>query len=110
MLPLFALLRRVAEPNPIVPSLLPLPHISSICGTSNTINLSGTQKILSIPVVRRYSTGSFSYHLLPLNDPDILTLLIAHLAVISLLLLSLLTLNGAKCFDCFGLIKRQHKV
>ena len=49
MLSIFALLRRTAEPNPFLSLLLPLPDISSICGTSNIINLSGIQEVLPTP-------------------------------------------------------------
>ena len=63
----------MAEPTPFLPSFFSSPEVSSFCGTSIAITLSGTQKVLPTPVGRKYSTGSSD--LLPLNDPDIPTLL-----------------------------------
>ena len=53
-LPLFSLLRRMAEPT----RFLPHAEISSFWGTSIAITPSGTQKVLPILMGRKYSIGS----------------------------------------------------
>ena len=73
-LPVFALLRRIAEPTPFLPPFFPPPEISSFWGTSTAITPSGTQEVLLTPAGRKYSTGS-SPLTSSLNDPDTLTLL-----------------------------------
>ena len=55
MLPLFALLRRIAEPNPFLPPFFSPPDISFFWSTSIAITPSGIQKILPSPVGRKYS-------------------------------------------------------
>ena len=54
MLPLFALLRRIAEPIPF----LPPPEISLFWGTSIAITRSRNRKVLPTPGGRKYSIGS----------------------------------------------------
>ena len=44
--PLFALLRRMAEPTPFLTPFFPPPEISSFWGTSTAITPSGTQEVL----------------------------------------------------------------
>ena len=58
MLPLFAPLRRIAEPTPFLPPSFPPPEIFSFWGTSIAITPSGTQKVLPTPVGRKNSIGS----------------------------------------------------
>ena len=55
---LFAPSQRMAEPIPFLPPFFPFPEISLFWGTSIAITPSGTQKVLSIPAGRMYSTGS----------------------------------------------------
>ena len=58
-LPLFALLRQIAEPTPfLLPSPFPFPEISSFWGTSTTLTPSGTQEVLPTLAGRKYSAGS----------------------------------------------------
>ena len=81
MLPLFALLRRIAEPTPFFSTSFPPPEISLFWGTLIAITLTGTQKVLLTPVARKYSTGLF-----PLTSFPLITLIyqlfsIAPLAV-----------------------------
>ena len=89
MPPLFAPPRRMAEPIPFLPPFFP-PEISSFWGTSIAITLTATQKILSTPTGRKYSTGSSlltSSPSMTLTHPPFY---IAPLAVASLLISSLL--------------------
>ena len=46
MLPLLALLRRIAEPTPFIPPLFPPPEIFSVWEILIVINLSKTQMVL----------------------------------------------------------------
>ena len=73
MLPLFALLRRIAEPTPFLPPFFPPPQISLFWRTSIAIILSGTQKVFPTPVGRKHSIGSSSLTS-SLKDSDIPTL------------------------------------
>ena len=57
MLPLFALLRRIAESTRSLPPLFPSPEISSFWGTSTTITPSGTHNVLLTPAGRKYLNG-----------------------------------------------------
>ena len=57
MLPLFTLLRRIAEPTPFLYSSFPPPEIFLFWRNSIAITPSGTQKVLPIPVGRKYSIG-----------------------------------------------------
>ena len=59
MLPLFALLRRMAEPISFITPFFSPPEISSFWGTSITTTPSGTQKVLPTLTGRKYLTGSF---------------------------------------------------
>ena len=72
---LFSLPQRMAEPISFLPPLFLPPEISSFWGTSISITLSGTQKVLLTPAARKYSTGPFLLTSSPLNDPDTPTLL-----------------------------------
>ena len=56
--PLFALLRRMAEPTPFLSLFFPPPEISSFWGTSIAITTFETREILLTPAGRKYSTGS----------------------------------------------------
>ena len=56
--PLFALLRRIAEPISFLPPLFLPPEISLFWRTSIVIIPSGTQNVLPTPVERKYSIGS----------------------------------------------------
>ena len=56
--PLFAPLRRMAEPTPFLPPFFSPPEISSFWGTLIAITLSGTREVLPTPVGRKYLTGS----------------------------------------------------
>ena len=58
MLPLFALLREIAEPTPFLLSIFPSLEIFSFWGTVTTIIPSGTQKVLPTLVERKCSIGS----------------------------------------------------
>ena len=58
MLPLFALLQRMAEPIPFLPPLCPPAEISSFRGISIATTASGTQEVLPTPVGRKYSPES----------------------------------------------------
>ena len=59
-LPLFALLRRIAEPISFLPPFFPPPQISLFWETSIAISPSRTQKVLPTPVGRKHSIGSSS--------------------------------------------------
>ena len=72
MLPLFVLLRRMAEATIFLSSFFLAPEISLFWDNSFAITHSGTQKILSTPVERKNLIGSSL--LTSLNDPDIPTL------------------------------------
>ena len=83
--PLFAPLRRMAEPTPFLLPFFPPPEISSFWGTSIAITPSGTQEVLPTPAGRKYSTGSSlltSSHSMTLTHPPFS---IAPLAVAPLL-------------------------
>ena len=82
MLPLFALLRWIAEPTPS-PLLFFPSEIFSICGISIPITPSGTQKVLLTPMGRDYSIASS----LPFSALTFLPFSIALLVTSSLLLL-----------------------
>ena len=72
MLPLFTLLRLMAEPTPFLFPFIPRPKISSFWGTSIAMTSSGTQETLSILVGRKYLIGSSLltfYHLVILTYP-----------------------------------------
>ena len=58
MLPLFAILQWIAEPNPFLYPFFPTPQISSFWGTSTAITSSGTQKVLPTLTRRKYLIGS----------------------------------------------------
>ena len=75
MLPLFALLRRLAEPTLFLPSFFPTPEISSFWKTSIPITPSGTQTSTSDPSGEKVFNWVISSDLHPLNDPDTPTLL-----------------------------------
>ena len=81
MLPLFALLRRMAEPISFIPPFFSPPEISSFWGTSIAITSCGTQKVLLISVRRKYSTGSFLLTISPSMTSTYLLFSIAPLAV-----------------------------
>ena len=101
--PLFAPLRRMAEPTPFLPPFVPPPEIFSFRGTSIAITPSGTQELLPNPAGRKYSTGSS-----PLTSSPSMTLThppfsIAPLAVAPLLTSPLLPsllpfLAPGRCF------------
>ena len=106
--PLFAPLRRIAEPTPF---LLP-PEISSFWGTSIAITLYGTQEVLLTPTGRKYSTGSsplISFFSMTVTHP---LFNIAPLAVAPLLTLPLLPplspfLAHGRCFRTWVLTTYQ---
>ena len=74
-LPLFAFHRRMAEPTPFLNPFFPPREIFSFWGTSIAIILSGTQKVLPTPCEEEVFNWVIFSDLLPLNDPDIPTLL-----------------------------------
>ena len=107
MLPPFALLRRMAEPTPFLPPFFPSREIPSFWGTSIIITFSGTQKVLPIPVGRKYSIGS---PLLTSSTSMTLTNLlfsIAHFLTSPLLPLLLPYLAPGRCFRIWALITYQ---
>ena len=110
--PLFAPLRRMAEPTPFLPPFFSPPEISSFWGTSIAITPSGTQEVLPTPAGRKYSTGSS-----PLTSSSSITLThppfsIAPLAVappltFSLLPLLWLYLAPGRCYKTWVLTTNQ---
>ena len=112
MPPLFALLRRTAEPIPSLPQFFLPPEISSFWGTSIAISPSGTQKVLPTPAGRKYSTGSSlltSSPSMALTDPlfSIAPLAVAPLLASPLLPLLLLFLAPGRCFRTWVLTTYQ---
>ena len=74
MLPLFALLRRMAKPTPFFPPPFPPPEISSFWGSSIAISPSGTQQY-SLPRGEEVFDWVIFSDLFSLNDPDTPTIL-----------------------------------
>ena len=112
MLPLFALLRRMAEPTPFLTPFFPPPEISSFWCTSIAITPSGTQEVLLTPVGRKYSTGSSPLTSSPSMTLTYLLFSIAPLAVAPLLTYPLLPLllpflAHGRCFRTWVLITYQ---
>ena len=63
----------MAEPTPFLPPFFPPPEIFSFWGTSIAITHSGTQKVSSTPMERKYLTGSSlltSSHSITLTHPS----------------------------------------
>ena len=101
--PLFAPLRRMAEPISFLPPFFPPPEISSFWGTSIAITPSGTQEVLPTPAGRKYSTGSSPQTSSPsmtLTHPpfSIAPLAVAPLLTSPLLLLLLPFSARGRCF------------
>ena len=102
-LPLFAPLRRMAEPTPFLPPFFSPPEISLFWGTSIAITPSGTQEVLPTLVGRKYSTGSSLLTSFPSMILTYLLFSIASLAVAPPLTFSLLLpdspfLASGRCF------------
>ena len=79
MLPLFALLRRIAKPISFLPPLFPPPQISLFLETSIAITPTRTQKVLPTPVGRKHSIG-----LSPLPSSSSMTLTYLLFSIASL--------------------------
>ena len=75
MPPLFAPLRRTAEPTSFLPPFFSPPENSSFWGTSIAITPSGTQRTTSDTSGNEVFDWVISSDLLPFNDPDTPTLL-----------------------------------
>ena len=88
--PLFALLRRMAEPTPFLPPFFPPPQISSFWGTSTAITPSGTPEVLPTPTERKHLTGLSLLTSFPSINPTHPPVYIAPLAVAPSLKFSLL--------------------
>ena len=74
-LPLFALLRRIAEPTAFLPPFFPPPKISLFWGTLTVINFLWDSRGTSDRCGEKLFDWVISSDLLSLNDPDIPTLL-----------------------------------
>ena len=85
VLPLFVLLRWIAELTPFLPRFSPPPEISLFWETSTAITPSGTQRVLPTPVGRKYLMGSSSLTSYPSMTLTYLLFSIAPLAVAPLL-------------------------
>ena len=112
MLSLFAFLRQLAEPTPFLPPFFPPPEISSCCETLTAITLFGTQKVLTIPVGRKYSIRSspltsFSSMILTYLLFSIALLAVAPSLLSPLLLPLSLSLVLWRCFRTWVLITNQ---
>ena len=112
MLPLFALLCRMAELTPFLPPFFHPPEIFSFWGTSIAITPSGIREVLPIPAGRKYSTGSSLLTSFPSTTLTYVPSSIAALAVAPPLTFPLLpTLSPfpapGRCFWTWVLITYQ---
>ena len=106
-LPLFALLRRMAEPTPFLPPFFPPPEISSFLGTSIAITPSGTQEVLPTLMGRKNSIGSYPLTSSPLITLTYLLFSIAPPLTSPLLPPLSLLLAPGRCFRTWVLITCQ---
>ena len=112
MLPLFTLLRRMAERIPFLPPTFPSPEISLFWGTSIAMTPYGTQEVLPTTVGRKYLIGSFLLTSSPSMTLTYPLFFIASAAVVHIPTSSLLppfspSPAPGRCFRIWALITYQ---